>query len=214
MSGAPSVPLALATYFVSSDIAKFGLFSTAIACAVLSSYWIWKVEREARILSEAQLKDALEAPLRIVFDVNNPNNRFWSMEPMQDENGDKIAGSFWEYRVSIKNISARTARNVMVTLEAIGPMPRRPALSNFDVNKQSLIDLHPGRETLATIIRWPVPISIPGMISRGGHGPIKIIASADDLQPTEVIFQFDPNKTPMIYYADHISDGQGQRGSV
>src|SRR5260370_21542856 len=52
MSGPLSVPLAAAAFYVSGDIAKVGLLITAICCAVFSSYWIWKVEREARNAAE------------------------------------------------------------------------------------------------------------------------------------------------------------------
>ncbi|MGH6845663.1 MAG: hypothetical protein ACRECU_13320, partial [Methylocella sp.] len=47
-----SVPLAIVAYFVQCDAAKIGLFATALLCAVFASYWIWKVERDARINAE------------------------------------------------------------------------------------------------------------------------------------------------------------------
>ena len=197
MSGAPSVPLAIAAYFVPSGVAKFGLFATAIACAVLSSYWIWKIEREARMHAEATLKEALETPLCIIFDTNNPNNRFWSMEPVKDRNGSTSAGSFWEYRASIKNESIRTARNVKVTTQVTGAMSQRPKLSHFDLDKQYLVDLNPNEETLALIIQWPIPINPPGILTRHTY-EIEMTASADDMQSTKAVFDFYHNRTPMI----------------
>ena len=144
-----------------------------------------------------------ESPLEIIFDSANPGNRFWSIEPMRDENGNQIAGSFWEYRAVIKNKSARTVKNVKVTVEAIGFMPTRPMHSQFDINKKHFIDLTPSEETLAVIRTWFNPPLVQGMvIGEGAYGPIKMTASADDVLPTTKVFQFDPMQTPMIWIFD------------
>jgi hypothetical protein len=141
-----------------------------------------------------------ESPLEIIFDPNNPGKKFWSIEPMKDESGKQIAGSYWEYRAIIKNKSARTVRNVKVTVEAIGAMPSRPEPSNFDINKKPLIDMTPNEETLAVIRRWYNPPRVAGMvIGAGVYGPIKMTASADDVLPTTKFFQFEPDRTPMIF---------------
>jgi hypothetical protein len=144
-----------------------------------------------------------ETPLEIIFNPANPNKKFWSIEPMKDENGKQIAGSFWEYRAVIKNKSARTVRNVKVIVEAIGVMPTRPEHSHFDINQKPLIDLTPDEETLAVIRCWHNPPIVAGMaIGEGIYGPIKMTASADDVLPSTKFFQFDPMKTPMIYELD------------
>jgi hypothetical protein len=52
MSGGLGVPLTIASYFVAPDAAKVILFLTGVVCIIFSSYWIWKVEREARIKAE------------------------------------------------------------------------------------------------------------------------------------------------------------------
>jgi len=145
MSGPLSVPLAVLAYYIQNDTAKIVLFATAIFCAIFSSYWIWKVEREARTSAVGQLREALEgrSPLRISFDTTNPNKKFWSLEPMKDVIGKQVAGSVWEYRAMISNDSPRTVRNVKVVVEAIGAMPTRPELSPFDLNKKPIIDLNP-----------------------------------------------------------------------
>jgi hypothetical protein len=119
---------------------------------------------------------------------------------MKDENGKQVAGSFWEYRALIKNTSLKTIRNVKVTVEAIGVMPSRPEPSQFDINKKHLIDLTPDEEALVLIRRWYNPPIVVGMaIGEGIYGPIKMMASADDIQPTIKLFQFDPMQTPMIF---------------
>ena len=55
MSGPLSVPLAVVGYIVQNEVAKFALFATALLCAIFASYWVWKVEREARIKAENEI---------------------------------------------------------------------------------------------------------------------------------------------------------------
>ena len=190
MSGPLSVPFAIASLYVQNGTAKTVLLLTAAICALFSSYWIWKIEREARISAETKLKDALEPrPLQIVFDPQNPNDKFWSREQMRDEKGAPTPGSYWEYRAAIKNVSGKTARNVKVTVEAIGAIPLRQELSSFDINKSTKIDLHPNDETLAIIRRWPIPARQAGMAwGADVYGPIKMTASAEDVLPTVTLF--------------------------
>jgi hypothetical protein len=89
---------------------------------------------------------------------------------------------------------------VKAVVEAIGPLPSRPAPSYFDINKQQLIDLHPQEEALAVIRRWFNPPIVAGMASGTDiYGPIKMTASADDVLPTTKFFHFDPEQTPMIF---------------
>lgn len=57
MSGPLSVPLAVIAYFVQNDAAKVILFTTALLCGVFASYWVWKVEREARIKAENEINN-------------------------------------------------------------------------------------------------------------------------------------------------------------
>ena len=142
----------------------------------------------------------VQRPIKIIFDQANPNRRFWSIEPMRDETGKQIPGTFWEYRALIRNMSAKTQRNVKVIVEAIGPMPTRPEPSQFDINKKHLIDLNPGEEALVLIRRWYNPPIVAGMAcGTDVYGPIKMTASADDVVPTIKLFHFDPERTPMIF---------------
>jgi hypothetical protein len=142
----------------------------------------------------------IERPIKIVFDQANPNRQFWSIEPMKDEAGEQAPGSFWEYRALIKNVSAKTLRNVKVTVEAVGPMPTRPEPSQFDINKKHLVDLNPEEEALVLLRRWYNPPIVVGMVcGTDMYGPIKMTASADDIPPTIKLFHFDPERTPMIF---------------
>lgn len=147
-----------------------------------------------------ELFPLLSDPLKIIFDQANPGRKFWSIESMKDESGKPVAGSFWEYRALIKNTSSKTLRNVKVTVEAIGAMPTRPEPSQFDINKKYLIDLTPDEETLVLIRRWYNPPIVAGMASGDGfYGPIKMTVSADDVMPIIKLFQFNPERTPMIF---------------
>ncbi|MGA8616207.1 MAG: hypothetical protein WB760_31850 [Xanthobacteraceae bacterium] len=147
-------------------------------------------------------------PLEIIFDKTNPGKKFWSIEQMTDENGKRVPGSFWEYRALIKNTSSKTVRNVKATVEAIGALPSRPEPSQFDINKKNLIDLALDDEALVLIRRWFNPPIVAGMVaSENAYGPIKMTASADDVQPTTKLFGFEPTRTPMIFELD-ASTGQ------
>jgi hypothetical protein len=52
MSGGLGVPLTAAGVFYGPTVVKVVFFVTAIFCAVFSSFWVWRVEHEARIKAE------------------------------------------------------------------------------------------------------------------------------------------------------------------
>jgi hypothetical protein len=56
MSGAASVPLSIAAYFVQNNIAKLALALTAVACFIFASYRVWRAERTNAL--EAHLHDS------------------------------------------------------------------------------------------------------------------------------------------------------------
>jgi hypothetical protein len=56
MSGAASVPLAIAAFFVTNDVAKTGLWITSSVCLLAAAYGIWKIERQH--LNEARAEIA------------------------------------------------------------------------------------------------------------------------------------------------------------
>jgi hypothetical protein len=55
MSGALSVPLAIAALFVSNDSARLGLGLTAVVCFIASSYLVWRKERLRAIEAEERI---------------------------------------------------------------------------------------------------------------------------------------------------------------
>jgi hypothetical protein len=48
MSGPTTVPFAVAAVFVPSTWQKVILVALAVLCGLLSSYWVWRIERQAR----------------------------------------------------------------------------------------------------------------------------------------------------------------------
>jgi hypothetical protein len=140
------------------------------------------------------------SPLLIMFDHRNPNRKFWSIEPVRDEAGKQIQGSYWEYRAIVKNSSASTVRNVRVLVEATGPLPTRPEQPVFDIDRKPVRDLAPEEEALAVIRVWYNPPVVEGMVCGDDvYGPIKMIAHGDDVQPKTKLFHFNPERTPMIW---------------
>jgi len=147
-------------------------------------------------------------PLEIVFDPENPGQKFWSIESPKAESGARKPGAFWEYRVLIRNTSAtKTLRNVRPIVEATGAMPTRPeyapfdiSYAPFDISKEPAMDLAPGAERLVVIRRWWYPAVQAGMvIGESVYGPLKITVNADDTLPVIRVFKFDYRRTPMIY---------------
>jgi hypothetical protein len=55
MSGPLMVPFTIAAVYVENTYAKVLLALTAIGCFIFSSYWIWRIEREARATAESKL---------------------------------------------------------------------------------------------------------------------------------------------------------------
>jgi len=142
------------------------------------------------------------SPLEIIFDPTNPGRRFWSMEAQKDQNGKPLLPACWQYRVELRNNSSKTLRNVRISAEALGQIANRPLDMPFDKTQNFTIDINPNCSELVTILRWPHPKVQVGMLAGPSaleYGPIKIIASADNVPSKSRIFKFDYQKTPMIF---------------
>ena len=74
--------------------------------------------------------------LEIHFDSTNPARRFWSFESPRDPDGKALPGIVYEYRVAIHNSTARTFRNVSVTVESLGQAGFRPMPAAFDKGRR------------------------------------------------------------------------------
>jgi pyrimidine deaminase RibD-like protein len=151
--------------------------------------------------SRSKQNGSTTSPLEIIFDARNPSKRFWSVEPVRDENGRPTGKPVWEYRVEIKNNSAQTLRDVLVTREHLGLLGIRPTDVVFDRTKENFCDINPHTSELAIILGWPIPTNQAGTLTGPSaleYGPIKLIASAADTLPTTKVFEFDHQREPML----------------
>jgi hypothetical protein len=65
MSGGPSVPAAIAAFWVQSDVAKIALWATVAFCFVLSAFFIWRAER----LKVIEFTERLKPKFQVAFDA-------------------------------------------------------------------------------------------------------------------------------------------------
>jgi hypothetical protein len=74
MSGPVSVPFTAAALYVENTTAKALLTIMAITCFAFSSYWIWRIEREARLIAEnrLQVNDSIHDPWGNLRVADNP----------------------------------------------------------------------------------------------------------------------------------------------
>lgn len=154
---------------------------------------LWATQKRASVNSES--------PLEIIFEPLNPARRFWSLESSYDDYN-RLRATYWEHRVEIKNNSRVTLRNVTVLVERVGVLPNRPSAASFVRTKNDSCDINPGCSELAAVSRWPYPKKQVGMLcgeSAWGYGPIKIIASAEDTPPTEVVYDFNYETEQMLF---------------
>ena len=194
-------PTNASRWFVGSMIPHFPLSWWLLGWAIIVIVWVFEASYRVKTkLQERITAFELEAPLEIIFDLSNPNRRFWSLENNRDETGKPAEGAHWEYRAAIWKRSSKTVRNAKVTVEAIGPMPSRPEPSKFDISKGHRADMTPGEECLVVIRTWYHPPIVAGMACGTDiYGPIKMTVYADDVSPVMKLFHFDPEKTPMVW---------------
>jgi len=68
MSGGPSVPAAVFAAYVDNPWARGALILTAIGCAVLSSYFVWRQER----IRVREVEEELRPKLKLSFGMDHP----------------------------------------------------------------------------------------------------------------------------------------------
>lgn len=153
-------------------------------------YYLYK-----RIFPNRKKDIKLESPLKIIFDQKNPEKRFWSLE-------NNPQPTHWEHRVEVRNISSKTIKNVCVTTEHMGTLSNRPRHQMFDINKKQSYNINPSCNVLVPVVTWPHPKIQVGMLadqSAWSYGPIKVIASAEDVEPTVKIFRFNYQTEQMLF---------------
>ena len=139
--------------------------------------------------------------LQINFDYSNLHKQFWSLESPVDKNGERLPGLQWEYRVEIINTSKNTLSNVRVTVQSLGDIPLQMEAAIFAIDKSVMMDfLHPKECRLVTVLTWPnPPIQVGMAFGDNAYGPLKITATANDTNPAIRIFNFNYEKTPMLF---------------
>ena len=188
--------------WLSADIsgARYSIL-TMLAGELVDALNHWQALPDGQRVAVSASADASQAvphALEITFDPQNSGRKFWSMEAAPPAVGETKARPYWEYRALVRNISSKTVKNVKAVVEAIGPMPTRPELSYFDIDKQPVRDLAPGEGSLVVIRRWPIPVKAVGFLVGDGYGPIKVTAFGDDVRATSKLFRFAYEETPMI----------------
>lgn len=167
------IPLGLAT-----------LVSGLVACHLV----LWLIDRLTR------------SPLDIAFDPKNPARRFWRQVQAKDAEGNVLPITLREYRVGITNRSAKTARNVRVSVETLGQMPVDPRDLAFQKDQREARDIAPGYMELVPI--WwvwpPQPGDAWGPTATALHGPVRVIARGDDAKAVEKMFDYLPLQEPAL----------------
>jgi len=143
---------------------------------------------------------SLATPLKIIFDSDNPAQKFWRRTQAKDKDGRPVPVMIWEYRVGIYNNSIKTARNVRVSVETMGQLPVDPRDMGFLKDNKEQRDISPGHTELVPV--WwvwpPQPGDAAGPTATAFHGPVRVVARADDIAPSEVLFDYAPGETPAL----------------
>jgi hypothetical protein len=187
MSGPLSIPLVVAGYFVSNDTARIGLYVSAFICAAFASYWVWKVEREARVAAEEAAK-----PLANISLINDFVRA--KVEPYATNR---------QCSILVENVGSRNLNNCQVTMAhrnmaepkyvcapfSLRPYePKRIPIINFkDSSKSQSAVAYPWVERAGvwsmSDVRWLLPFV----------ADYTIHILADDIKPSNICIRLDHN---------------------
>jgi hypothetical protein len=149
------------------------------------------------------------SPIKIIFDSNNPQRRYWSVQSVAGPDG-SISHNYYRYSVAVRNTGGHTLRDVQVVSELTGQLSHSPSAGQFEMTETTTEDLHPGDERLVTVFTWPYPAIQPGMLAgrsaKGWYGGVKLSVSATDMPLVTRSFDFDYTREPMLF--DPLPDGQ------
>ena len=187
------------------------LWGIGALCAVLfliSDLVRWlrrrKLERnrvaESNGVEETSLPCTARSPLQIIFETSNPHNRFWQKTSPRDKDGNILPGIVTEYRIKVQNASSKTVRNVRLSKESSGLIPQLPVDLVFQKDQKQSRDLQPACYEFVPVF-WQYPPQAGDACRETAtafHGPIKIIASGDDVLPEECEFDYYPEQVPAI----------------
>jgi hypothetical protein len=186
-----------------------GLFG--LVCTFLLEAFFWN-RRSSRAYFPAASPDVavstanivappdMRHPLEIIFDLNNPGEQFWKRRQGKDKDGKLIPKMVLEHRIGVRNTSSTTIRNVRVSIETLGIIPIDPRDMHFQKGDKENFDISPGHTELAPVWWvWPAEAGDAwGSTATAFHGPLRVTARGDDVQPTTVEFDYYPDKTPAL----------------
>ncbi|NWK76853.1 hypothetical protein [Aquitalea sp. LB_tupeE] len=169
--------------------------------------WVYEASYRSTSKDKARLSIyEAPSPIEIIFDPNNRQSRFWSIEAVMKPDN-TVSHSYYRYAVAIHNTGGRTLRDVQVVIELTGELRNSPSVGEFEMLKEQKADLNPGDERFVTIFRWPYPAIQPGMLAgtsaKWGYGGVKISVSAMDTRAVVHTFDFDYTKEPMLSERPH-----------
>lgn len=175
----------------------------ALGGLIIALFWVFEASYRVHERSKTRI-DELErltsSPLEIIFDPSNPAQRFWKRTLAKDKDSNILAITLWEYRVGIRNKSGKTVRNVRVSIESLGLMPVDPRDVGFLKDSKECRDISPSYTEFVPV--WwvwpPQPGDAWGPTATAFHGPIRIIARGDDIAPSEALFDYRPEETPVL----------------
>lgn len=150
------------------------LFSAALAC-LLARLSVSEPQAKEYLLWAAIVLSAMSAlsfgvpllhklfsylfwksPLQLMFDHKNHAERYWKLGQVKSSDGDQLYHVGTEYRVTIYNKSRKTVKNVRVSEEGLGVMPRDPTDLRFLREDSSSLDIAPKHTELVRIC-WIFP---------------------------------------------------------
>jgi len=175
--------------------AWWGAGALAVLC-------VWMFEASFRIttrLNETIASLRRPSPLQIIFDPLNPGERFWSRGSVKHPTEARFV-SYMEYRVQVANTSTKTIRNVRVSIEGYGLLPRLPEDIGFKKDGVPVCDIQPGHSELVPVLQLGPPQegNAWGTTAKELHSPIVVIARGDDIPPASIAFSYHPNDVPAL----------------
>jgi hypothetical protein len=132
-------------------------------------------------------------PFEIIYDQKNVGRQFRELRTVGIPSR-PIHGV--EYRIKIRNKTAKTVEEVKITSEVLGLLGKLPVRLIFDENQQKTYTLDPNASAFVSWFFVPLPLAQPGTLMRetasAAYGPIRVTVSAKDTKAVERLFRFAP----------------------
>jgi hypothetical protein len=144
-------------------------------------------------------------PFEIIYDPENVGRQFRELKTVGTA-PHPIHGV--EYRIKIRNNTAKTVEEVKITSERIGLLGELPIRLIFDENKQKTHTLDPNTSAFVYWFFVPLPLAQPGTLMRetasAAYGPLRVVVSAKDTKAVGRLFRFAPITLDFDPYAQSL----------